>query len=258
MRKLAESRPLFFSILIVLAAELIMSGTGALLKRTSFPPLATMLLGEACFCAFVAWLLTGLGWWREAGYRSRVTGRALLAFSPWLLLVLLMAAEDGTRSAGAPMVAATAVFTLMIGFAEEGLLRGVSLTALLPGGPVRAAVLSSLVFGLAHVLNVLQGRDVASSLVQAVYATFIGIGFAGCRLYGGTIWPAIVVHALIDFADLAGRDLERLREPGPTTVASAVAPIVITGLYALYGLWLVRRYRRRTPEAGRPVADALA
>lgn len=244
MKELARSRPLLFSILIVLVAELMMNVTRYLLKSAPFPPLAVMLMGEACFCAYVAWLLTSLGWWREAGFASRVTGRAVLAFSPWLLLVAVTALDDGQRTAGLSGLAATAVLTLLIGFAEEGLLRGVSLRALLPGGAMRAAVLSSLVFGLAHLANIAQGRDVSSTIVQAVYSTFIGIGFAGPRLFGGTIWPAIVTHALIDFADLAGRDVARLKEPGPMTVASAVVPIVVTGLYALYGLWLVRKYQR--------------
>jgi len=249
LKRFATSYAVLFSIAIILAAELGMGGVGFLLKRTGLPPFGTVLIVEACFCAYVAWLLTSLRWWGESGFLSRVTGRAILIFSPWLLLVLLMALDDAGRTAGASTIAATAVFTLMVGFAEEGLLRGVALRALLPGGAMRAAFLSSLIFGLAHLLNIFQGRDIPSSIVQAIYATFIGIGFAGPRLYSGTIWPAIVIHGLIDFADLAGRDMTRLKEPGPMTIATAVVPIVITGLYALYGVWLIRKYQRRATES---------
>jgi len=254
MNSFAARRPVAFSIAIILVAELGLAAVSWALDRLAVPRFAGLLIGEACFCGYVAWLLTRLGWWRDAGFRSRVTRRAVLVFAPWLVLVLLMALEDGGRSAGLAAVAATAAFTLMVGFAEEGLLRGVALRALLPGGALRAAVLSALIFGLAHLANILQGRPVGSSVVQAVYATFLGIGLAGSRLAAGTIWPAVTVHALIDFADLAGRDLDRLREPGPLTVAAVVAPLVITGLYALYGWWLIRRWRR-SPRAGREETD---
>jgi membrane protease YdiL (CAAX protease family) len=137
---------------------------------------------------------------------------------------------------------------LMVGFAEEALLRGIVLRALLPGGVMRAAILSSVIFGLAHLTNMFEGRDALSTLVQAVYATFLGIGFAGPRLFSGTIWPAIVLHGLVDFVDAASRGFARTNEVKPVTAGQAVMVLAITGLYALYGLWLIRRTSRRRAE----------
>ena len=93
------------------------------------------------------------------------------------------------RTSGVPVerVAGFALFALMVGLAEKGFLRGVVLRALQPRGAVRAAVLSSLVFGRAHLLNMIHGRDPVRAIVQTVYATLIGIGFAGPRLNAGTI-----------------------------------------------------------------------
>ena len=72
---------------------------------------------------------------------------------------------------------------LMVGFAEEVLLRGVVLHVLGPGGLMRAVLLSSFLFGAAHLLNLFSGHSFQSTLVQVIYATFIGIGMAGPRVY---------------------------------------------------------------------------
>lgn len=133
-----------------------------------------------------------------------------------------------------------ALFALMVGFAEEGLQRGIALRAMVPSGLMRAALLSSLFFGIAHLINVWQGSSLPVIIVQIMYSILLGIGFAGARLYTGTIWPVIVVHALIDFTDFASRGFG-LALPQSLTLISVIAPIGITGLYALYGLWLLRR-----------------
>jgi membrane protease YdiL (CAAX protease family) len=148
--------------------------------------------------------------------------------------------SGGVRAGSARQVVAFAAFSLMVGFAEEILLRGVALRTMLPSGVIRAVVLSSLFFGLGHLFNILQGRDLQSAIVQAIYATFIGIGFAGPRLYSGTILPAIFLHALIDFADQAVRGFV-LAQPKPVGLRQAGVLVAITGLYALYGWWLARR-----------------
>jgi membrane protease YdiL (CAAX protease family) len=132
------------------------------------------------------------------------------------------------------------MLTLMIGFAEEGLVRGVVLHALVSGGVRRAVLLSSLFFGISHVVNILQGASATATIVQIIYATLLGIGFAGMCLYTGTIWPAILLHALIDFVDIASRGFV-LTPPRSLSLAGVIAPIVLTSLFALYGWWLLRR-----------------
>ena len=111
---------------------------------------------------------------------------------------------------------------------------------------------SSLLFGVAHLANVLSGAGAMTTLIQAVYATLLGIGYAGLRIYAGAIWPVIALHALVDLADVAGRGFS-LPSPRPLTLRDAVAPIILTGLCAIYGWWLLARHERRLQaESGRP------
>lgn len=248
MKNFISRHPLFFSVLIILAYDFGMQGLKAMVQPALSlhgAPLATSVIVQGVFSVLIIGLIAGLRWWRDAGFMGRVTGRALLAYSPWIVLPLLMIVDSEPSSAGPLVVLGFAVMMFMVGFAEEALLRGVVLRALLPSGVMRAAILSSLIFGIAHLTNIFQGRDATSTIVQAVYATFIGIGFAGPRLYAGTIWPAIVLHGMIDFADAASRGFTPANETKPTTPGQMLTVIVITSLYALYGFWLVRKHRRR-------------
>lgn len=243
MKSFAVRHPVLFSILAILVYDFGMQAFFALVGDLHLSAMGKTLTVQGVFCVFIAALIASWRWWRDAGFSRPVKGRAIIAYAPWLLLLILMLADVKTSGSSLGGIAGFAVFALMIGFAEESLCRGISLRALLPKGQIRAALLSSLIFGAAHLLNMLYGHDPAATAVQAVYSTFIGIGFAGPRLYSGTIWPAVVIHALIDFLDGGGRGFGFEPATEPITFGRALVPIVITGLYALYGLWLLRKKR---------------
>jgi len=255
MKDFVSRHALLFSIVVVLVYDFGMQGLGALLKAIpglNLTPLAVGLIVQGIFCVLIVALIHSLRWWRESGFQRPVSNLALFAYLPWLLLPLLVMvdAESASRSSG--LVIAYAVMMLLVGFGEEALMRGVVLRALLPGGIMRAAVVSSLIFGVAHFFNVFQGHGVAPTIVQVIYAAFIGMGFAGPRLYAGTIWPAIFLHGLIDFADVASRNFTPVAEATeavPFNLGQAITAIAITGCYALYGWWLIRRLRGRQRQA---------
>lgn len=240
MTKFGSRHPIVFSLLAIILIIIVIKLLDIGLVYLKLSALATRIIIEAVFCGYVVLLLTRLAWWREAGFKQPLTSRKLLAYLPLLFLPIAVPILSGFKVASAGQTIQFAIFVLMVGFAEEGLLRGFALRAMLPSGLMRAALLSSLFFGIGHLINVWQGASLPATIIQVIYTILLSIGFAGARLFTGTIWPAIVVHALIDFTDAASRGFV-LAPPRSLTLASVIAPIVITGLYALYGLWLLRR-----------------
>ena len=241
MKNFAARQPGLFSLLAIILPMAGMTLARPLLLGY-LSELPVRLLAEALFCVYVAGLVTALGWWREIGMNGPRNWRGLAAYAPWLLLPLLVVAGRGVHPADTGRVLGYGAFVLMVGFAEEVLLRGVVLRVLQPGGLMRAVLLSSFFFGAAHLMNLFAGHEFQPTLVQVIYATFLGIGMAGSRLYAGTIVPAILLHALIDFADGVARGFT-LAPPKAATLHESAAAIVLTGLYALYGWWLTRRSR---------------
>ncbi len=242
MTRYVSRHPIIFSVLVVLAALIVINLLGVIFTYLKLPELTSRLIVEIVFCGYVIFLLTYLRWWKEAGFKLPTIQRNLLALLPLLILPLLVVISSGIKAASANLVIWFAIYTFIVGFVEEGLLRGVVLRALLPIGVMRAVVLSSLFFGLGHLLNILQGASPSATIVQIIYSILLGFGFAGARLYSGSIWPAIVIHFLIDFVDVAGRGFV-LAPPQALTLSGVVVTLVLTGLFAIYGWWLLRRSR---------------
>jgi uncharacterized protein len=250
LTNLIARRPLTFSVVAVLIPIGGMSLLYVGLATLGISDLAGRLVIEACFAGYVAVVLTRLHWWRRAGFRRPEAPRRLLATLPLFLLPLIVLTGGGMKSAGVDQVMGFVLFTLLVGFAEEGLLRGVALQTLLPTGIRRAVVVSAVIFGLGHLGNLLTGASASMTVVQVLENTFLGIAAAGACIYAGTIWPAVAFHALVDLFDAAGRGFA-FPSPQPVT-PQVLVPIGLTGLCALYGWWLLRRAIRESavaPEA---------
>lgn len=69
-------------------------------------------------------------------------------------------------------------------------------------GVLAAIILSSVIFGAAHIPNVLSGVPLSSALIQALQATLLGVLFAAIYLRSGNLWICIIIHALVDFGGL--------------------------------------------------------
>ena len=239
MSNFASRHPTMFALAAVLLALLLITVVNAGVGYLKPSLLAKQAISEAALCGYVALLLTRLRWWSEAGFRRPISRQTLLVCLPLFLLPALMLVSGGIKSSSAALVFEFAIFALMVGFAEEALVRGLALRVMLPTGLTRAALLSSLFFGLGHLINVSQGASLSATAVQVTEAVFLGIAFAGMRLYTGSIWPAIALHSLIDFIDAGSRGFALAQSQ--TVTLTVLVPIILTGLCAAYGWWLLRR-----------------
>lgn len=125
------------------------------------------------------------------------------------------------------------VGTALVGLSEELLVRGVFVQFLQESGmDLRwIAVVSSVVFGLVHGLNIVNGQSVSTTVLQVVLTTVVGLGLFAAFAVSGTLWLPIALHFLMDFAVLS-RGVA-LNEPDATTPASQV---VVTALLYLLSL----------------------
>lgn len=144
------------------------------------------------------------------------------------------------------------VNTLMVGFSEELMLRGVMLQAFRHVTTIWPAVLlTSLLFGAMHSLNVFVTGDLGAALVQSCAAFLSGLLFIALRLRTGSLWPPILLHALWDFTvfvlgSAVGRAIAPTSLPGDAATQAngshltALTPVLLVLPTAIYGLWLMR------------------
>lgn len=89
---------------------------------------------------------------------------------------------------------------LFVGFLEELIVRGFLFRALSRDGIKRAVIVSSIAFGLGHILNLINGSGMGltENLTQIFFAILIGFLYVIIFYRGGSLWPCIISHGLFN------------------------------------------------------------
>lgn len=133
--------------------------------------------------------------------------------------------------------------TLSIGLFEEGAMRGLLQSYLIRHfyrkhfGILTGVLLSSLLFGLLHLVSFNQG--LAEEFMQVCIATYIGVMFGALLLRTGRLYPIAVAHGLFDFfsgLDELKNSAEPALPPDPSfahyvITLLALSPILFFGIY---------------------------
>lgn len=134
-----------------------------------------------------------------------------------------------------------------VGFLEEIIFRGLLFRAIDEDSRVQAIVISSITFGLGHIVNLFNtsGQGLVPTLGQIVFAVGVGFMMVEVMLKSGSIWPCIIFHmvnnALTIFEDeAAGLALFGTAE---------MAIIVSVGTGALISLAYVAYLAKALPDA---------
>lgn len=147
--------------------------------------------------------------------------------------------------------AAFGIFTVSmvsVGLFEEILFRGVLLGVISRTSwgdtGVRAAMLSSFIFGAAHLVN-LPREGLGSAVAQVVYAVLIGFFFAAVRIRSGSLLAVIVLHALLDWGFYVGSDVfARAGGGSAPSIISSLFSVFVGVLLSAWGVRLLRRQPR--------------
>lgn len=124
-----------------------------------------------------------------------------------------------------------------VGFLEEMIFRGFLFQALEREGIRMAIAISSITFGLGHIINLFNGSgaDIISNLCQVCSAMAFGFLFVIIFYKGRSMLPCIAAHSIINALSAVGNEAAMT---GSTEILTALA-LCITALG--YGLILNRR-----------------
>jgi membrane protease YdiL (CAAX protease family) len=190
---------------LVLALGRLLTPVG---KAMAGQPLAMLLyetLGELLLAFIVAFPLLFLVWWPEAGFTRGITWRGIvicifpliLLAGPSVLSLLLGIGQPSTI-----VIALATLLTLLVGFVEEGMFRGLLVRCLLPKGIWPTVLISSVLFAGMHLFNLLGGASWSYVTGQVLQAFGAGMILAALRLRTGSIWPGIILHASRDIVGM--------------------------------------------------------
>lgn len=233
MKKLYEKSELGFALAWIGAYCALQSLAKPLDARIGIDGAASAL----CCAALALMLLRflrGNGLLERYGFcRPRVGARGFLYYIP-LALLCTSNLWNGVAARLSPMaLAAHIALMLCVGLTEEALFRGLLFRALERDGARRAALISSVTFGLGHLLNLANGSgmSLAANLFQVAAATGFGYLFVAIFRRGGSLLPCVFAHAAINilsaFANEAGLSAGR-------RAAFALIELAIIAAYARF------------------------
>lgn len=147
--------------------------------------------------------------WQAIGFR-RLDCKQLLWFLPAIMVLIAMwvvflsgLARASLSAAQWQLFALVGFTTLLVGFGEEIMYRGIVLHAFLTTGRVRWAMLvSAIAFSLLHAVNFLGGYPLQAVPIQLLNTFQFGFFFAPLMLKLNNILPLILFHWLWDFVQL--------------------------------------------------------
>lgn len=122
---------------------------------------------------------------------------------------------------------------LCVGFIEEIIFRGFLFKAMSRDNIKSAVFVSSITFGMGHIVNLLNGRDLIPTLLQTCYAAAIGFMFTIIFYKGKSLWPCIIAHGILN--SLAIFAVQR------TQMFSIITAIVLCAISLLYALWILKK-----------------
>lgn len=236
-----EARPVLAATALAVAFAVVAAG-GVIVLGGLVPWLEGKtrdLFVEILLAAFVLGIIAIMRWWRDVGFSGPAAWRHLSILAVPALIVLIPFA-GGFKGVDAGTLGLLLVGYAINSLAEDGMFSGLLPRILRSRGLVVAVTVSALLFGLVHFGNILSRPDqsIAITAAQAVGVFTSGIGYISIRLATRSLIPVMLVHFLLDlFLQLGG---------APVILAN----VIQSTLLLLFGVWLLRRYRREIAEHG--------
>jgi membrane protease YdiL (CAAX protease family) len=211
LERLAGRRPLgvaLGAVVVVLVVMGVAAAAGAVVLGADLSGAQSQIAGQVGGIAFLLLVLWMLGWLDAAGVSRLGPGRVWLV--TWIILIYTgvcalwsffgtVAVDLSVDAAAGPVL----LSTTLAGVVEELLFRGLVLYVLVAGwggtrrGVAAAVVVSALLFGASHLVNLASGAaDI--TLLQTTEAALSAVVYGALVVVGRSVWPAVALHSLVN------------------------------------------------------------
>ncbi len=163
----------------------------------------------------------------------RNTKRYLFFIPMWILVTGNLWGGFGKACDGTGQVFAV-ISMLLIGYVEEVIFRGFLFKALIPKDGIRLAIIiSSVTFGIGHIVNLFTGQADLETVIQVLFAVAWGFIFTLVFYKCQSLIPCIIAHGLVNvFSRFANESHSNM------TAWIYMCATILTAV--VYGIYLVR------------------
>ena len=227
LRKIFDKHETLICILLIVVYVLVNSFC---MQNFGVADYRSTLINTA-FSAMLLLLIVGLKDTAYYGFQKVKDPKRYLYFLP-LVLIVSVNFWNGVHIQNSSEEIIFHILTMLnIGFIEEIIFRGF-LFRLMEKDNVKAAIIvSSISFGIGHIVNLLNGAELVPTLLQIGYAASVGYLFVVIFYRSGSIWPCILTHSLNNAFSIFNVD---------NVVARYVAPVFLIIFPLAYAILIER------------------
>ena len=241
MKKLYNKSELWFSIIWIIAYVVLFSIADGLSEKTGYMKSITVLVGILISTIIIIFLKKNnlLEKYGLCSFKGNL--KSFLYFIP-LLAILTVNLWNGVRM-NTSVINTILFMTSMIcvGFLEEIIFRGFLFVSMSQNSIKSAIVVSSITFGIGHIVNLLNGGDFVPTLLQVFYAIAIGFLFTIMFYKSKSLIPCIIVHAVFNSLSIFSVENSSMTLDIITAVFLCVVSIG-------YALWILNKTKEVKTE----------
>ena len=234
IKKLYDKNELWFALLWILAYVLlasigdILSTKIGIAKIFTFPILLILSLLLITF-------LKRNSLEEEYGLRNPKTPAFKMLF--YIPLIILITANLWHGFTINTTLTETILFILSmfcVGFLEEIIFRGLLFNALAKKGVYSAIIISSISFGMGHIVNLINGSgaQLLPNIIQVIYATATGFTFVIIYYKTKSLIPCILTHCIFNGLSIFSN------ESATTIKIQIISGLIITFISVSYAVYL--------------------
>lgn len=226
MRKIYEEKEVLFAVLWIVVYCLVLTPLKGNFGLDSAAMLAALIIFTAGICLFVGRNHLGKKYGLSEWPKDM---RKYFFFIPmWILATGNLWAGFALSYQGVSLVIAV-LSMVLIGFVEEMIFRGFLFKAMLANGNKAAAIIvSSVTFGIGHLVNLFAGQASFDTLMQVIFAVSWGFILTMVFYKSKSLIPCIIAHAMIDVFSVFGAE-NRLVDQ-----IYILATVIVSIVYCIY------------------------
>jgi membrane protease YdiL (CAAX protease family) len=115
---------------------------------------------------------------------------------------------------------------ICVGFLEEIIFRGFLFKMMAKDNLKLAIIVTTITFGIGHILNLFNGAEFIPTLIQICYAMAGGYLFVMVLIKSKSLWPCIITHSLLNSLSIFG--------VGSGVIYEILVPVLLIVISLLY------------------------
>ena len=239
MKKLFDKNEVTFAVVLIVIYVVVFSMLRSVSEAAGTEYFAELFFAAA-FAALLFIFIKKNGLMEHIGLcKADVPAGKMLFYIPPIVIASLECIFGIGLQYPVPALICHTVTMLFVGFIEEVLFRGFLFRGMAKTNFTAAVIVTSVTFGLGHIVNLLNGYSIFDSVTQISYALGVGFMLAVILIRSGSLIPCIVFHSLNNMltgfasgkimTDIAGNE-------ETAEIIVIAAGLVIAVLYMLYVL----------------------